>query len=116
MMENDDTLIKNFMLANKHEIEDNGFSRGVIRRLPQPAQWLSDILSVTCAIVCCALFYIFNGFEILCQTISDIVTSHCGSYHHRLTTCMQPEMVKTEIELGSCSEKEKFCVLLQSIK
>ena len=41
MMENDDTLIKNFMLANKHEIEDNGFSRGVIRRLPQPAQWLS---------------------------------------------------------------------------
>jgi hypothetical protein len=22
---------------------------------------------------------------------------------------MQPEMVKTEIELGSCSEKEKFC-------
>ena len=37
MMENDDTLIKNFMLANKHEIEDNGFSRGVIRRLPQPA-------------------------------------------------------------------------------
>ena len=43
MMENDDTLIKNFMLANKHEIEDNGFSRGVIRRLPQPAQWLSDM-------------------------------------------------------------------------
>ena len=56
MMENDDTLIKNFMLANKHEIEDNGFSRGVIRRLPQPAQWVSDILSGTCAIVCCALF------------------------------------------------------------
>ena len=75
MMENDDKLIKNFMLAYKHEIEDNGFSRQVIRRLPQQAKWLSDILSVTCAIVCCALFYIFNGFEILCQTISDIVTS-----------------------------------------
>ena len=26
MMENDDKLIKNFMLAYKHEIEDNGFS------------------------------------------------------------------------------------------
>ena len=132
MMENDDTLIKNFMLANKHEIEDNGFSRGVIRRLPQPAQWLSDILSVTCAIVCCALFYIFNGFEILCQTISDIVTSQ--TYYLVSDTNFQslviatavliiiglqrvwPEMVKTEIELGSCSEKEKFCVLLQSIK
>ena len=30
MMENDDKLIKNFMLAYKHEIEDNGFSRRVI--------------------------------------------------------------------------------------
>ena len=38
MMENDDKLIKNFMLAYKHEIEDNGFSRRVIRRLPQPGQ------------------------------------------------------------------------------
>ena len=75
MMENDDTLIKNFMLANKHEIEDNGFSRGVIRRLPQPAQWLSDILSVTAPLSVVVLFYIFNGFEILCQTISDIVIS-----------------------------------------
>ena len=34
MMENDDTLIKNFMLANKHEIEDNGFSRGVSAASP----------------------------------------------------------------------------------
>ena len=51
------------------------FHAGLSAASPQPAQWLSDILSVTCAIVCCALFYIFNGFEILCQTISDIVTS-----------------------------------------
>ncbi len=34
MMENDDTLIKNFMLANKHEIEDNGFSRGLSAASP----------------------------------------------------------------------------------
>ncbi len=46
MMENDDKLIKNFMLAYKHEIEDNGFSRQVIRRLPQQAKWLSRIYSV----------------------------------------------------------------------
>ena len=75
MMENDDKLIKNFMLANKHEIEDNGFSRWVIRRLPQQAKRLSDMLSVACAIVCCTFFYIFNGFEVLYQAISDIITS-----------------------------------------
>ena len=34
MMENDDKLISQFMHANKHEIEDNGFSRRVIRQLP----------------------------------------------------------------------------------
>ena len=87
MMENDDTLIKNFMLANKHEIEDNGFSRGVIRRLPQPAQWLSDILS--------ALFYIFNGFEILCQTISDIVTSQ--TYYLVSDTNFQSLVIATAV-------------------
>ena len=38
MMENNDKLIKNFMLAYKHEIEDNGFSRRVIRRLPRTSQ------------------------------------------------------------------------------
>ena len=125
MMENDDTLIKNFMLANKHEIEDNGFSRGVIRRLPQPAQWLSDILSVTCAIVCCALFYIFNGFEILCQTISDIVTSQTyylvsdTNFQSLViatavliiigcTTCMQPEMVKNLNRTGFMLGKRKI--------
>ena len=40
MMENDDKLIKNFMLAYKHEIEDNGFSRQVIRR-PFPENFTS---------------------------------------------------------------------------
>ena len=42
MMENDDKLISQFMHANKHEIEDNGFSRRVIRQLPEHAKWMSD--------------------------------------------------------------------------
>lgn len=79
MMENDDKLIKSFMLANKHEIEDNGFSRQVIRQLPQRAKWLSDMLSVACTIICCILFYVFDGFRILLQTIYEIITAQ--SYH-----------------------------------
>lgn len=95
MMENDDKLIKNFMLAYKHEIEDNGFSRRVIRRLPQQAKWLSDILSVICAIICCTLFYIFNGFEILCQTISDIVASQ--TYYLMSDTNFQSLIIATVV-------------------
>lgn len=79
MMENDDKLIKSFMLTNKHEIEDNGFSRRVIRHLPQRAKWLSDMLSTICTIICCILFYVFNGFEILFRTVYEIITSQ--SYH-----------------------------------
>ena len=96
MMENNDKLIKNFMLAYKHEIEDNGFSRRVIRRLPQQAKWLSDILSVTCAIICCALFYIFNGFEILCQTISDIVAAS-QTYYLMSDTNFQSLIIATVV-------------------
>ena len=83
------------MLAYKHEIEDNGFSRRVIRRLPQQAKWLSDILSITCAIICCALFYIFNGFEILCQTISDIVASQ--TYYLMSDTNFQSLIIATVV-------------------
>lgn len=79
MMENDDKLIKSFMLSNKHEVEDNGFSRRVIRHLPQRAKWLSDMLSIACTIVCCILFYVFDGFQILSHTVYEIITSQ--SYH-----------------------------------
>ena len=71
------------------------FLRRVIRRLPQQAKWLSDILSVTCAIICCALFYIFNGFEILCQTISDIVASQ--TYYLMSDTNFQSLIIATVV-------------------
>lgn len=79
MMDNDDKLIESFMLTHKHEIADNGFSRRVIRQLPQRAKWLSDMLSVACTIICCVLFYVYNGFEILFQTIYELITAQ--SYH-----------------------------------
>lgn len=75
MMENDDRLIRQFMQKNKHEISDNGFSRRVVRMLPKQIQWLSDLLSVLCTIVCCILFYVFNGFGLLIQAIGGVITS-----------------------------------------
>ena len=61
---------------------------------PQQAKWLSDI-PVTCAIICCALFYIFNGFEILCQTISDIVASQ--TYYLMSDTNFQSLIIATVV-------------------
>ena len=64
MMENDNKLISQFMHANKHEIEDNGFSRRVIRQLPEHAKWMSDVLTTVCTVLCCILFYVFDGFNL----------------------------------------------------
>lgn len=75
MMENEDKLISQFMHANKHEIADNGFSRRVIRQLPERAQWLSDVLSIVCTLLCCILFYVFDGFDYLFRAIIEIITS-----------------------------------------
>jgi len=75
MMENDDKLISQFMQANKHEIEDNGFSRRVIRQLPEHAKWMSDALTAVCTVLCCILFYVFDGFNFLFGVIIEVITS-----------------------------------------
>ena len=74
MMENDDKLISQFMHANKHEIEDNGFSRRVIRQLPEHAKWMSDVLTTVCTVLCCILFYVFDGFNFLFGVIVEVIT------------------------------------------
>lgn len=75
MMENDDKLISQFMHANKHEIADNGFSRRVIRRLPEQAKRMSDVLSIICAVSCCILFYLSDGVAVLFRIFMDVATS-----------------------------------------
>lgn len=57
MMENDDKLISQFMHANKHEIEDNGFSRRVIRQLPEHANGcpMYSLQSVPCFAAYCSM-------------------------------------------------------------
>ena len=71
MMENDNKLISQFM----HEIEDNGFSRRVIRQLPEHAKWMSDVLTTVCTVLCCILFYVFDGFNFLFGVIVEVITS-----------------------------------------
>lgn len=75
MMENDDKLIKNFLLAGKQEVADNGFSRRVMQQLPSSrrAERLSNLLNVVCTIVCLVCFYVFDGVEVLWQTVKELL-------------------------------------------
>lgn len=75
MNRNDEQLIQQFMQTNKRDIADNGFSRKVMHHLPISAQMWSDILTVICVISCCILFYIYDGFSLILQSIREIFLS-----------------------------------------
>ncbi len=76
MKGNDDELIRSFMLPGKREIADNGFSKRVIRRLPhRRAKRLSNLLNAVCIFLCCILFFVFNGFDILIRAIVKVIAT-----------------------------------------
>ena len=48
MMENDDKLLTSFFADHRQEIADNGFSRRVLRHLPDRSRHLAQIWTVFC--------------------------------------------------------------------
>lgn len=71
MNRNDEQLISSFMKANKQELADNGFSRRVMHKLPVSAKVWSDILTVVCVILCGVLLVMFDGFNVIFQSIRE---------------------------------------------
>lgn len=68
----DDILIKKFFEENITEIEDNGFSRRVMHRLPGRASRTSRIWTALCAMAGIAVFIIFRGWEHLTTCFYDV--------------------------------------------
>lgn len=73
MNKNDEQLISNFMQANKQELADNGFSRRVMRKLPVSAKVWSDILTAVCVVLSCVLLVVFDGFNVIFQSIREVL-------------------------------------------
>ena len=73
MNRNDEQLISSFMKANKQELADNGFSRRVMRKLPLSAKVWSDILTAVCVILICILLVVFDGFNVIFQSIREVI-------------------------------------------
>ena len=76
MTETDDKLLKQFFGEQKQEIEDNGFSRRVMRNLPGRNHRLVQAWGAACAVVCVILFFIwvapalrYSTFEGICAII-----------------------------------------------
>ena len=91
MNKKDEQLISKFMQNNKHEMADNGFSRRVMQKLPVSAKVWSDILTVACVISCCILFYVFDGFSLILQSIREVLQNQTMEFMN------QPNSLRTLI-------------------
>lgn len=76
---NEDIIIR-FMHEQKEELEDNGFSRRVMRRLPRQHRWAGWIFNAICMGICLYLFYLLNGMEILFNTLKEYFLSFSQSF------------------------------------
>ncbi|WP_321478385.1 DUF5056 domain-containing protein [uncultured Bacteroides sp.] len=75
MMEKDDMLLNQFFNTQKKEIEDNGFSRRVMRKLPNRTKYLSKLWVSFCTALALILFFTMNGLQLMTNALREIFTS-----------------------------------------
>lgn len=73
MMElDDDKLLRRFLGEEKQEIADNGFSRRVIRNLPDRKRNWVQIVNILTMIISIVLFFGLGGLKALEHTIREV--------------------------------------------
>lgn len=92
MTKTDDNAISMFLKEQKQEIPDNGFSRRVMRSLPDRSNRLNKIWCGICIIISIGLFFIFNGFEVIFNILREIFTS---SMSHSFSALNQQTLLLT---------------------
>lgn len=84
-----DKLLRNFFAENKQEIADNGFSRRVMRHLPDRSCRLARIWSAFVTAVATVLFVWLGGLEATWGTIREVFI---GMINHG-TTSLDPKSI-----------------------
>lgn len=70
----DDKMIKDFFAAHSAEIDDNGFTDRVMRRIPKMRPiWLSVLHGVLLTAMAIFAFYYFDGWGLLCNRAVIII-------------------------------------------
>ncbi|MCD8167510.1 MAG: DUF5056 domain-containing protein [Bacteroides sp.] len=72
MKEIDDKSLELFFKEHRQEMEDNGFTRRVISRLPERSWKLSRIWVVFCSVIGISLFWYLDGLALLKEFLLDI--------------------------------------------
>ena len=73
MTDNDykDKLLEDFFAANRHEVADDGFTRRVMRRLPQRHNRLAQAWNTLCILLVAALFVAMGGVQMVWATLQE---------------------------------------------
>ena len=71
MMENDDKLLTSFFAEHRQEIADNGFSRRVLRHLPDRSRHLAQIWTAFCFTLALVLFVSLDGVQLILDTLRE---------------------------------------------
>ncbi len=72
MTENEnDKLLASFFAEHKREIADNGFSRRVLRRLPNRSHRLSQIWTMCCFTLAFVLLVASNGVQTILNVLRE---------------------------------------------
>lgn len=69
-----DKLLRDFFQDNRQEIEDNGFSRRVMRNLPDRSNRAARIWSALVLAVAAVLFVALGGLQATWSTLREVFT------------------------------------------
>ena len=85
MMENDDKLLTSFFAEHRQEIADNGFSRRVLRHLPDRSRHLAQIWTAFCFTLALVLFVSLDGVQLILDTLRETSILPSGAELRSLT-------------------------------
>lgn len=80
MTENNDMHINRFLHERKRELEDNGFSRRVMKKLPNREKKISNLWTLCCSILTFMLFFLLGGANLLLEMFRQILLSGSVTY------------------------------------
>lgn len=75
MTENNDKLLENFFAENRQEVADNGFSRRVMRHLPNRSNRLARLWTAGGFTLAAVLFVLMDGLQLIWDTLRETFTT-----------------------------------------
>lgn len=88
MTELDDKILKQFFEENKQEIADDGFTRRVMKSLPDRNLKIFNILTAAVTVIAVIVFLLFDGILIVLNVLRQLFTAviETGATHLDLKT------------------------------